>query len=78
MIATNAVSERPAIEPLGTIGAGIRCADMLSAAGPRPASHGSAMVSGGSIVDMQSTFVQDQTARVVFVHQGDIVRGYDD
>ena len=34
--------------------------------------------STGSIVDMQSSFMQNQPARVVFVHQGNVVRGDDD
>ena len=40
-------------------------------------SHGSAMVSTGSVIDMQASLMQDQPARVVLVHQRDIVRGDD-
>src|SRR5580700_995378 len=36
------------------------------------------MVSTGSVIDMQASLVEDQPARVVFVHQGNIVRGDDD
>src|SRR5581483_12231906 len=77
-IATRAVSERPAIEPRGTIGAGARCGRTLEAAGAPPESHGSAMTFAGSIVDMKSSIVQHQPARVIFVHQGDVVCGDDD
>src|SRR5215469_292084 len=80
MMATTAMSKRPAIEPFGTIAVTTR--------GPWPgsgvassSSHGSAMcstASSGSIVDMQPALVQHQAARVVFIHQGDIVRGDDD
>src|ERR1700691_5831297 len=77
MMATTAVSERPAIEPLGTIGAEACCGKARDAAGAR-SSHGSVTASRGSVVDMQSPFVQHQPACVVFVHQGDIVGGDDD
>src|SRR5579863_6764114 len=77
IMATTAVSERPAIEPRGTIGVGARCAKTRDPAGAR-ASHGSAIVFTGLVVDMQTSFVQDQTAGVVFVHQRNIVRGDDD
>src|ERR1700733_2419376 len=77
MMATTAASERPAIEPLGTIGDAACCGKARDAAGAR-SSHGSVTASMGSIVGMQSPFVQHQPARVVFVHQGDIVGGDDD
>src|SRR5207244_5120917 len=32
----------------------------------------------GSVVDMQATFVEDQPASVVLIHEGDVVRGDDD
>src|SRR5579862_2027081 len=81
MMATTAISERPAIELFGTMAVATR--------GPWPrivvvsrSSHGSARAplprSIGSVVDMQPSLVQDQPARVVFVHQGDIVGGDDD
>ena len=41
-------------------------------------SHGSAIVFAGSIVDMQASLVQDQSAGVVLVHQRNVVRGDDD
>ena len=77
MMATTAVSERPAIEPTGTIGVGTGRVAIRDDAGSR-LSHGSAMVSSGSIVDMQPALVQDQTRGVVLVHQGDVVSGDDD
>src|SRR5579872_2031437 len=81
MMATTAISERPAIEPFGTIAVPTRGQCPRSGAASR-SSHGSAwiliLLSSGSIVDMQSSFMQDQTAGVVFVHQGDIVGGDDD
>src|ERR1700691_300857 len=50
-MATTAVSERPAIESLGTIVAEVCCAGKRDDAGA-PVSHGSTMVFTGSIVDM--------------------------
>src|SRR5271169_6239218 len=76
MMATTAVSERPAIEPDGTIGVGA-CGASVSDAVAARSSHGSDMVSSGSVVDMKPSVVQHQTARVVFVHQGDVVGGND-
>src|SRR5579859_322973 len=81
MMATTAISDEPAIELFGTMAVATR--------GPWPrsvvvsrSSHGSASApmprSSGSVVDMQPSLVQDQPARVVFVHQGDIVGGDDD
>src|SRR5579863_1318201 len=77
IMATTAVSERPAIEPRGTIGVGMRCAMRPAGAGAR-ASHGSAIVFAGSIVDMEPSLMQDQAAGVVLVHQRDVMRGDDD
>src|SRR5579863_5884469 len=77
MMAMTAISERPAMEPLGTIGAAVRCVKARGDTEVR-LSHGSAMASIGSIVDMQSSLVQDQAAGVILVHQRDIVRGDDD
>ena len=74
MMATTAASERPAIEVLGTIGVAAGGAS-ASGATPSKSSHGSAMVSTGLVIDMQAAFVQHQPARVVFVHQGDVVGG---
>src|SRR5262249_25468224 len=71
MIATTAVSERPAIESPGTMGPGAPGAALVSAASSWV--HDSATSSKGSLVDMQSPFVQDQTAGVVFVHQRDVM-----
>src|SRR5271166_6185342 len=76
-MATTAVSERPAIEPEGTIGAGA-CESSAGGAVAARSSHGSVIVSSnGSIVDMKPSVVQHQTARVVFIHQGDVVSGDD-
>src|ERR1700730_5107312 len=72
MMATTAASERPAIEVLGTIGVAGGGASASGAAASE-ASHGSAIASTGLVIDMQAAFVQHQPARVVFVHQGDVV-----
>src|SRR5208282_4993573 len=77
MMATTAASERPAIELLGT--SGVRTDGAWTGGGPRSSwSQGSAMVATGSVIDMQASLMQDQPARVVFVHQRDVVRGDDD
>src|ERR1700729_1300406 len=76
MMATTAGSERPAIELDGTIEAEPRGARSSAAVGSI-SSHGSIMVSIGLVVDMQSSFMQHQAARIEFVHQGDIVGGDD-
>src|SRR5580700_1421049 len=81
MMATTAVSDRPAIEFSGTIA--------VATCGPRErngvassSSHGSvrfsARPSSGSLVDMKPSLVQHQTPGVVLVHQGDIVGGDED
>src|SRR5271169_1028488 len=75
-MAITAVSERPVIEPEGTIGLGA-CESSAGDAVAVRSSHGSIMVSSGSIVDMKPSVVQHQTARVVFVHQSDVVGGND-
>src|SRR5271163_4634966 len=77
MMATTAVSDRPAIDPPGTIGVGVVGASVRDDA-VSPPSHGSVRVLSGSVVDMQPSFVEDQAAGVVFVHQRDIVGGDDD
>src|SRR6202166_3922769 len=77
IMATTAVSERPAIELDGTIEAAPRGARSSAAVGSI-SSHGSIMVSIGLVVDMQSSFMQHQPARIGLVHQGDIVSGDDD
>src|SRR5581483_9650412 len=81
MMATTAISELPAIELFGTMAVATRGPWPRSGDASR-SSHGSAKVamprSSGSIVDMQPSLVQDQPARVVFVHQGNIVGGDDD
>src|ERR1700722_14852644 len=76
MMATTAVSERPAMELLGTIEAEPRGARSSAAVGSM-SSHGSIMVPIGLVVDMQSSFMQHQAARIELVHQGDIVSGDD-
>src|SRR5580692_8406665 len=76
MMATTAVSERPAIELLGTIEAAPRGARSSAPAGSM-SSHGSIMVSIGLVVDMQPSFMQHQAACIELVHQGDIVGGDD-
>src|ERR1700722_1624560 len=77
MMATTAVSERPAIESFSTIGA-VPGRLRTTEGGASNSSHGSAMTSPCSVVDIQATFVQDQPASVVLIHQGDVVRGDDD
>src|SRR5580698_9459532 len=67
MMATTAASERTAIELFGTIDAvprGMRAREGEAS----KSSHGSAMALTGSVVDMQSSLMQHQTARVEFVH----------
>ena len=78
IMATTAVSERPAIELFGTIAVAM-CGPCARNGATSRSSHGSAGTSIcpwiGSVVDMQPSLMQDQTPRVVFVHQGDIVGG---
>ena len=74
MMATTAVSDRPAIESLGTI-AMLAGTELATAGDALRSSHGSATVSIGSVIDMQASLMQDQPARVVLIHQRDIVRG---
>src|SRR5437588_10262732 len=76
MMATTAVSERPAIESLGTIGVEARCAVLSGAASSW--GQDSDTESKDSLVDMQSSLVQDQAAGVVLVHQRDVAGGNDD
>src|ERR1700749_1432131 len=77
MIATTTVRERPAIELRGTIGVAAGNARIADADMPM-SFHGSPMVSTGSVIDMQAPFMQDQPARVVFVHQRNVMSGDDD
>src|SRR5206468_2494618 len=70
MIATIATSARPAIVPLGTIG-DTNC-------GRAPGCGAGVTASTSSFIDMQPPFVQHQPARVVLVHERDVVRGNDD
>src|SRR5580704_14437269 len=72
MMATTAPSERPASEFLGTMAAS------AGGAAASRSSQGSAMPSMGSVIDMQASVVEDQPARVVLVHQRNIMRGNDD
>src|SRR6202034_2163228 len=76
IIATTATRERPAIEPLGTIGATLSEARARIGAASKP-SHASVMGSIGLVIDMQASFVQHQAAGVVIVHQRDVVGGDD-
>src|SRR6516162_1482400 len=76
IMATTALSDRPAIESLGTMAVAPRRA-APSDTRSRSA-HDRATASRGSLVDMQSPLVQNQTARVVLVHQRDVVGGNDD
>ena len=77
MMATTAASERAAIELLGTIDVEPRGA-RASGGTASMSSHGSAMVGAGpvpdcSVIDMQSSFMEYEAARIELVHQGDIV-----
>src|SRR6516162_5258843 len=76
MMATTAPSDRPAIESLGTIGARPRRTAIAEAVSR--SAHVRPAPSKGSLVDMQSSFVQHQTAGVVLIHEGDVVSGDDD
>ena len=76
MMATTAVSDRPAIESRGTIGVGPRRTAIAEVASR--SAHDRAAASKGSLVDMQSSLVQHQAARVVFVHERNVVRGDND
>src|ERR1700683_1977424 len=74
MMATTAPSERPASEFLGTMAATAGKASAGEAAASR-SSQGPALPSIGSVIDMQASVVEDQPARVVLVHQRNVVRG---
>src|ERR1700733_6497658 len=77
MMAMTAPSERPANEFLGTMGATAGKASAGGAAASK-SSQGSAMPSIGSVIDMQASVVEDQPARVVLIHQRNVVRGDND
>src|SRR5579864_45551 len=77
MMATTAPSERPASEFLGTMGATAGKASAGTDAASR-SSHGSAIPSMGSVIDMEASFVEHQAACVVFVHQSNVVRSNND
>src|SRR5581483_7214157 len=75
MMATTARSARPEIVACGTIGDSKRGpATAGAAAGAGSLATGALPGTVVSLVDMQPAFVQHQTARVVLVHQGDVVR----
>src|SRR5688500_15402057 len=71
MIATTATSARPAIECFGTIGASAR-GSRSAMRGTVPSSMRSSVIAA-SIVHVQPALVQDETPRVVLVHQADVV-----
>src|SRR5689334_10921178 len=83
MMAMTAPKDRPAIESRGTIAVGPRRAAIPGMVSRSPQDRAAVLraavlrptVSKGSLVDMQSSFVQDQTARVVLVHERNVVRG---
>jgi hypothetical protein len=79
-MATTAVSDRPAIESPGTIAVGPRGVAMAEGASrsAQDCADDRAAVSKDSRVDMQSSFVQHQTAGVVLVHERNVVRGDND
>jgi hypothetical protein len=79
-MATTALSDRPAIESAGTIGVGLRRVSIAEAASrsAQDFADDRAVVSKGSLVDMQTSLVQHQTAGVVLVHERNVVRGDND
>src|SRR5262245_22487547 len=70
MMATIATSARPAIVTLGTIG-DTNC-------GIAPGCGAAVTASMSSFIDMNPPFVQHQPARVVLIHERNVVRGNDD
>ncbi len=71
MIATTATRARPEIVACGTIGVWKRGAG--NAEGAASPASGTPSCTVVSVVDMQPTFVQHQSSRVVLVHQRNVV-----
>src|SRR5580704_8313338 len=71
IMATTAASERTAIELFGTIDFVPR--GTRASAGAASRSSQGSCIAAGSVVDMQTSIVQHQTARIEFIHQGNIV-----
>src|SRR5581483_8353845 len=75
MIATTAIRARPEMELAGTIGVSSRGAGRAaSRVGPSKSEVDKSVIAC-SVVNVQTAVVQHQTARIVLVHQGDIMCG---
>src|SRR5215471_15243137 len=72
MIATTAISARPAIELRGTIGVSAREKSSRGRAGAINSAVSPIM---GLVVDMHPAFVQHEAPRVILIHQRDVVGG---
>src|SRR6516225_1929924 len=78
MMATTATRARPEIVARGTIGVSKRGSGWAAGAAGASPSRGWPAFVVASVVDMQTTFVQHETARVELIHQGNVVGGDDD
>src|SRR5690242_8045805 len=79
MIATTATSARPEIELRGTSGVSKRIGGTAETRGAGVNSlREMSLVTMTSVVDVQPAVVQHQAARIVLIHQRDVVRGDDD
>src|SRR6185436_16488125 len=77
MIATTATSARPAMVEGGTIGVSKRGGGMAASAAEAALARAASSGALVSVVDMQPALVQHQTARVVLIHQRNVVGGDD-
>src|SRR5262245_39284088 len=78
MIATTATRARPEILACGTIAASTRGSGWADGAPGAAGPGGWPAFVVASVVDMQTTLVQHETARVELVHQRNVVGGDDD
>src|SRR5215831_14723371 len=78
MMATTATRARPEIVACGTIGVSKRGSGRDEGASGGSSPRGWPVFVVASVVDMQTTLVQHETARVELVHQRDVVGGDDD
>src|SRR5579871_2761562 len=72
MIATTATSARPAMEARGTMGARFRA--RAGTCGRSWARSTSGLCSSTLLIDVQTPLVQHQPARIILIHQRDVVR----
>src|ERR1700685_850104 len=72
MMATTATSARPAIEARGTIGDRLR-ARAGSCGRSRPRSTNGPSWSSALFIDMQPSLMQHQPARLILIHQRDVM-----